>query len=526
MEQERGGFLAERRPMPGSPGRTRTSDRVVNSHLLYRLSYRGMRRRTLRTRLAGVNLEAVPRLRCATQSSTVIGRVGQHDAREGALNGKTGNSIRRLLDMDVADIASLPAMRRHALRLLHFVSRVAGRFVHDHCIQRASALAYASLLAIVPLLALGVSVFASFDAFSAVADRVRDMLLSNLLPTSQDVVRHYISSITSRTTALSIFGIIGLLVTATALLNTVEEAFNHIWRISRTRPLFSKFITFWATLTLAPIFIGASITITSYFAALPILKQVTAQAATLRQMPFLFPWLMSSAALTTMYMVLPNTRVPFRFAAAGGLVAGALFEFSKNAFAFYVTHLAHYEKLYGALGTLPIFLIWLYVAWVVVLAGSEIVFCLQHPEQSHKQQAFFMRPGVRQFFAHLILARAAERLRGGGVLRLDELNRETGVPDNILQEWLDLLCRKGLLRTVSDQGGEGWVPGRDACHLTLADIHDALSGRAMHVPDDWSDTPLGRRLAGLYLRLDRERAEILGKVTLDNLIASAREESA
>jgi len=210
--------------------------------------------------------------------------------------------------------------------------------------------------------------------------------------------------------------------------------------------------------------------------------------------------------------------VPFRFAAAGGLIAGALFELSKNAFAFYVTNLAHYEKIYGALGALPVFLIWLYVAWVVVLAGSEIVFCLQHPEQSHRQQAFFMRTGVRRFFAHLILLRAAERLRAGQVLRLDDLNRETGVPDNILQEWLDLLCRKGLLRTVSDQGGEGWVPGRDACRLTLADIHDALAGRAMQVPDEWSDTPLGRRLAGLHLRLDRQRAEILGDITLDDLM--------
>jgi len=459
-------------------------------------------------------------LRCVRPSATVVDSKAQ---REEALNAKDPNSIRRLLDMDVADIASLPAMKRHALGFLHFISRVGRRFVHDRCIQRASALAYASLLAFVPLIALGVSVFASFDAFNAVADRVRDMLLSNLLPTSHDVVERYIASITSRTTALSIFGIIGLLVTATALLNTVEEAFNHIWRISRTRPLFSKFITFWATLTLAPIFIGASISITSYFAALPILKQVTAQAATLRQTPFLFPWLMSSAALTTMYMVLPNTRVPFRFAAAGGLIAGALFEFSKNAFAFYVTHLAHYEKLYGALGALPIFLIWLYVVWVVVLAGSEIVFCLQHPEQSHRKQAFFMSSGVRQFFAHLILVRAAERLRAGGVLRLDDLNTETGVPDNILQEWLDNLCHAGLLRPVSDRAGEGWVLGRDACHLTLAEIHDALSGPALHVPDDWSDTSLGRKLAGLYLRMERERTNTLGNVTLDDLIENEEE---
>ena len=152
----------------------------------------------------------------------------------------------RLLEMDVADIASLPASRRHVTHLLRFLHRAGGRFVHDQCIQRASALAYASLLAIVPLVALGVSIFTGFHAFDLVAGKIRDMLLSNLLPASHEAVERYLSGIANKTTALSIFGIIGLLVTATALLNTVEEAFNHIWRITRKRPWLSRFAAFWA----------------------------------------------------------------------------------------------------------------------------------------------------------------------------------------------------------------------------------------------------------------------------------------
>jgi len=424
----------------------------------------------------------------------------------------------------VADIASLPALKRHAMHLLRFLHRVGGRFVHDQCIQRASALAYASLLAIVPLVALGVSVFTSFHAFDVVAERIRDLLLSSLLPTSHDVVESYLGSIANRTTALSVFGIIGLLVIATALLNTVEEAFNYIWRITRTRPWLSKFMAFWATLTLAPILIGASITITSYFAALPVLRDVTAHAAALQKAPFLIPWIMSSLALATLYMVLPNTRVPFRFAISGGLIAGALFELTKYGFAFYVTELAHYERLYGALGTLPIFLIWLYLIWVVVLLGSEIVFCLQHPEQSHRKNVAFVQPGVRQFFAHLILVRAAEALQDGHMLHMDALTHETGVPDNILQEWLDTLCKKGLLRAISDNGEEAWVPGMDAARLYLTEIYDALAGKAMCIPKDWCDTPLGRTLAGLYLRLERERKDALAEVSIRDLIESGTEE--
>ena len=436
------------------------------------------------------------------------------------LNTKLKHQVARLLEMDVADIASLPAIKRHATHLFRFLHRVGGRFVHDQCIQRASALAYASLLAIVPLVALGVSIFTSFHAFDVVAGKIRDMLLSNLLPASHEAVESYLGSIASRTTALSVFGIIGLLVTATALLNTVEKAFNYIWRVTRARPWLSKFTAFWATITLTPVLIGASITITSYFTALPILRHVTAHAASLQKAPFLIPWVMSSLALSTLYMVLPNTRVPFRFAISGGLIAGALFELTKYGFAFYITRLAHYERLYGALGALPIFLIWLYLIWVVVLLGSEIVFCLQHPERSRVKKATFVQPGIQQFFAHLILVRAAQALRDGKMLRMDDLSHETDVPDNTLREWLDTLCKNGLLRATRDHGAEAWVPGMDASRLYLSEIHDALADKAMFIPEDWRDTPLGRTLASLYLRLERECRNTLARVSLRDLIES------
>ena len=169
----------------------------------------------------------------------------------------------KILEMDVADIASLPALYRHATHLLRFCNRVLHRFIADKCIQRASALAYATLLAIVPMVALIFSVFTSFQAFNSVSSKLTEILLEYLLPTSQQAVQGYLATVTDQTTALSVFGVLGLLFTATALLNTVEEAFNAIWRITRARALLSKFVTFWATLTLAPILIGASISITS-----------------------------------------------------------------------------------------------------------------------------------------------------------------------------------------------------------------------------------------------------------------------
>lgn len=432
--------------------------------------------------------------------------------------------LSKLLEMDVADIASLPSLYRYATHLLRLAYRVLGRFIADKCIQRASALAYASLLAIVPMVALGFSVFTSFQAFDAVAGSVSDALLDYLMPTSQKAVQDYLGTVADKTTAISVFGVIGLLFTATALLNTIEEAFNDIWRITRARTWLSKFITFWATLTLAPILIGASISITSYFTALPVLKEVAEGASYIREAPFLVPWLMSSLAMSTLYAVLPNTSVPFRFAAIGGLVSGALFEWAKAGFAYYVTEVANYEQLYGALSTLPIFLIWIYMIWVIVLLGSEIAFCVQHPEQSHRQKSSFQKSGIRQFYSHLILLRAAQALHAGATLKMRDLIEETDLPNNILQEWLDQLCANKLLRfTETNDEESGWLPGFDAEQMSLYEIFHRLNETPMQVPEEWQESSLGRQLAGLYFRLGRERSELLKSMNIRDIMAREQE---
>jgi len=423
--------------------------------------------------------------------------------------------LHRLLEMDIADLASLPALARHAAQMFRFTIRVLRRFIADQCIQRASALAYATLLAIVPLAALGFSMFASFQVFEKMAEHIRSLMLQYLLPTSQQAVEQYLGSIAEKTTTLSVFGIIGLMLTATALLNTMEEAFNDIWRITRARPWLSKFMIFWSTLTLAPILIAASITVTSYFAALPVLEHVAHGANALGQVPFLLPWLLSALAMCLMYTVLPNTHVPLRQALAGGLIAGTLFEASKLAFTFYVTDIANYEKVYGALSTLPIFLIWLYLSWVIVLLGAEIVFCLQHPEQSNRQRNIYARPGVRQFFAHLILLRAAAAQSLGHGLRLNSLIEETGVPENLLQEWLDELARHGLLFATHDGC---WVLARDAHQLTLHDIFKALNPMPLSIPEAWRDTPAAQLLGNIYFRLQREQTRALSELSLHTLM--------
>ena len=187
--------------------------------------------------------------------------------------------------------------------------------------------------------------------------------------------------------------------------------------------------------------------------------------------------------------------------------------------------MANYEKLYGALSTLPIFLIWLYLIWVIVLIGSEIAFCLQHPEQSHRRHSSFLKPGVQQFYAHLILLRAAQCVNKGKTLTMHDLIEETDIPDNIMQEWLDRLCALGLLSLTKDQNGQAaWLPAFDASSMTLNEIHHRLNNDPMKVPHHWQETPLGRQLLGLYYRMEREQGKILSTISVREILEKENEE--
>jgi len=425
--------------------------------------------------------------------------------------------VRSVLEMDAADIASLPALWRYTSQLFHFCWQVTAKFISDRCIQRASALGYATLLAIVPLLVLGFSVFAGFQVFESYADKIVDGLLQYLVPTSQDALKGYLSTVTEKTGALSIFGIVGLLVTVTALLNTVEEAFNDIWRVNIPRPVLSKFIAFWSLLTLSPLLMAASLSITSYFATMPVLVDVAAGASTLQNIPFVLPWLISSIAITALYKALPNTNVPFAHALIGGMVAGVLFELSKLGFTFYVTKMANYEKVYGVLGALPVFLIWLYLAWFVVLIGAEVAYCLQHPRQSKRIRAWQSQPGVRHFHQHLILLRAGQAFQEGRVLQLSDIAQETKLADPLLLQWMKHLEQQGLLRRLAEPK-EGWVIARTPALISLNHIHQRLDDSDMDIPYHYADTPLGSTLRELYAHIQQERASTMGNISLQKMV--------
>lgn len=248
-----------------------------------------------------------------------------------------------------------------------FVRFVARHFIEDDCIYRASALAFTTLLAIVPLIALGFVLLSTFPVFQSLTSTVQQLVLTHFVPASGEVIQHYLQVLATQVSKLSAMGVLFLLTMALLVMVTIESALNKIWRVSTARQGLSAFLLYWAIVSLAPFLLGLSVAASSYVLSLPFMTR--------HDTPWLIgylPFLFSLAGFTFLYVVVPNCPVKLRHAFLGALFSALLFESAKLAFAYYLTHYNLYQLLYGALATVPVFFAWIYWVWFITLLGAEI----------------------------------------------------------------------------------------------------------------------------------------------------------
>jgi len=256
------------------------------------------------------------------------------------------------------------------------VRYVAARFQADRCERLAAGLTFTSLLAIVPLLAVGFAIFSAFPAFDAIMMEAQDFLFENMVPEVGSEVQEQLLRFMERTNQLTAVGVIFLLLTTVLLLATITRAFNDIWRIRERRSVVARFLVFWAVVSLTPILFGAGLAISGYlFAAARDIGVETVTGPLNRLAPVL-PFLLQVAGFTLMFLILPDHPVRRRDALVGGVIAGLLLEVLKRLFGYYLVHFPAYETIYGALATIPIFLVWTYLVWIVVLVGAELTAAL------------------------------------------------------------------------------------------------------------------------------------------------------
>jgi len=254
---------------------------------------------------------------------------------------------------------------------LSFIWYVLRRFNGDDSLMVASSLTYTSLLGLVPILAIFLAVLGAFPAFDEIRDQAKDFLLAPLVPEAGAAAREQITIFLSNTRELTAVGVMGLAVTAFILLWTIESAFNTIWRVVEPRSWGTRLLAFWTILTLTPILMGTSVSLGDWFQQKADDEIVGVFWRLVHGVPALIPLAMEVAVFSLLFWIIPHRRIRLRHSIAGGTVAAVLFEILKHGFSFYLGLTDPYRIVYGAMATIPIFLLWIYLSWCMILFGAE-----------------------------------------------------------------------------------------------------------------------------------------------------------
>lgn len=238
--------------------------------------------------------------------------------------------------------------------------------------QAAGGLTFATVVSLVPLLALSFALFARVPALRAVGESIREHLLRGLLPAdiAKTVLRH-LAQFTGNAGGLTQLGFVLLLVSALTLLLSIENTLNRIWQVKKPRSVLRRLLLYLGMLLTGPVIIGASLWAASYLLAASS-GMLGERPAWLPHALNLGPLLLSIAGFACMFRFVPHAAVRWRDAIAGGLLAGAAFELGKHGFAIYLANVPTYRTIYGAFAPLLAFLVWVYYSWLVTLAAALV----------------------------------------------------------------------------------------------------------------------------------------------------------
>ena len=406
------------------------------------------------------------------------------------------------------------SITRRARWLRLFLAYLWQRFESDQCMRAAAALAYTSLLALVPLFTVLFVSLSAFPAFQDWRDVIESFLFRNFVPALGEQVRSYLTEFSDKARGLQAVGVTVLLLTVLAMLSTIESTFNVIWGVRRKRPFLVRLLVYWSVLTLGPVLIGTGMVITSYVVSLPLLSGRMLDVGT--QMLALLPLAATTLAFVLFFKLIPYRPVPLRHAVIGGVVASVLFEIAKHAFALFVTRCPSQEAIYGAFATVPIFLTWIYLSWVIVLLGAEITQCLTTFRLPRPRQHAVLAADDPLYCTYRVLLRLheaqgrGESLSDRALLRveadfgyaainaaLETLDQAGWVNRDDRFEWmlardLDRLSLLDLLRLTPS------FPLREDVHALVGDASDSrLHGRLLDLAH-WSEEHLRTPLADLF----------------------------
>ncbi len=350
------------------------------------------------------------------------------------------------------EFENLSRFRSLLMRQVQLVLVVLRGFIADRCILRASALTYFTLLSIVPLLALAFSLAKGLGV-----QRTLQPLIIEQLTLGMEEVNYIITYIEATNVGtLGAAGLIFLLLTVFFLLGNIEESFNEIWGIRETRPALRRFADFFSVLVIAPVFVFAAISMTSALQSHALVQRLLDAAvvgevilALFRFLPYFAMW----AAFTFLYVFMPNIKVSLKAALIGGILGGTLWQLAQWGYVAFQFGMARYNAIYGTMAALPIFMVWIYTSWVIVLLGAEVAYAVQNidviRQEKREQKINFLSQELTALAVLLTVARIFQR--GGKPWNLVRITAELQLPPRLTRQILDILVRLGFLTSVAPE---------------------------------------------------------------------------
>ena len=312
-----------------------------------------------------------------------------------------------------------------------FCASVVRRVGEDRCFQVAAGLTFTTLLSLVPLFAVVLSVSTAFPAFEQWIEALQHFVIRNFLPeTGRRLIRTQLTEFAENAAQLTAIGLVFLGATSLSLMLSIDETFNRLFRIVNRRSPVRRVLTYLAALAVVPLLVGASVSITTWIVgtSLGYLGQPHwVSISVLRLVPYVF----TCVAFTLVYYLLPNRQVALRHAIAGGLIAALAFEFAKLGFTMYLRYFPTYTMIYGAFAVIPIFLLWVYISWVVVVLGATITAVLPQydcPDSGKIANPGELRPAQPRSGDTAMNSAAASVTAGSSIDRRDRLIVALDVP--------------------------------------------------------------------------------------------------
>jgi membrane protein len=350
-------------------------------------------------------------------------------------------------------------------RLVALARVVARRIEEDNGLQIASSLTFTTLLSLVPIVTVALTLVSALPLSRGWSGVIEDWVFDNLLPASAESIAKYAAQFVDNAANLTVVGLVFLAVTSIMLLLTMEDAFNNIWRVRRARPLLQRVLIYGALIAVGPLLVGASLSLSSWL--------MGASAGWTQDIPHADGVLikcsavaLTSLALALLYYAMPYRPVKITDALTGGILAGVVFELTKHGFGLYITHFPAYELVYGAFAAVPVFLLWLYLSWLVVLLGAVVVATL--PEWRQETLHGRLAPGTNYLFALQVLRVLWQAQQSGSVVTVSQLHAALRIRYERIEALLDAMHSAAWVKRAS---ASGWVLGASPASIAVADVY-------------------------------------------------------